>query len=178
MKYSRLCFCASRDTWCNSRTPCVLFPLDSPVACIRAFCVYLHARRCSMRYMMGAFAYWWHHTTNTRGRRVRQKDMHARGARHYKRMLIIFTSCNSVTLNHRQATLCLSRNFSALLSFSFSRYPAIAITTDAATCDPRENMRNDVRNLSASPIFNVANYEVRTSVNCHMSIAANSYRNR
>lgn len=102
--------------------------------------VYLHARRCSVRRARtraGGFA-----RTNTRGETSEtERRMRACGARHCKRMLIIFTSCNSVTLNHRQATLRLAR-FSALLSFSFSRAipRAIAITTDAATCDSRQRI--------------------------------------
>jgi len=69
-----------------------------------------------------------------------ERRMRARGARHCKRMLIIFTSCNSVTLNHRQATSLPRPLFRVIIVFLFSRARAqylfrdIAITTDA-TCD-------------------------------------------
>lgn len=171
-----------RDTWCISRTPRVLFPFSPAVgshvytpffACVT--CTRVSAACVTRR---GAFAYWWLIRTNKHARETSETErrMRARGTRHCKRMLIIFTSCNSVTLNHRQATSLPLPLFRVIIVFLLSRYCAIAIITDAATCDSRRGYEK--RNLSASSILDVADYEIRTRANCHVSIAANGYGNR
>ena len=94
-----------------------------------------------------------------------ERRMRARGARHCKRMLIIFTSCNSVTLNHRQATSLPRPLFRVIIVFLFSRARARAILIPRY----RDHHRRHVRllrekmweiacrpNLSASSIFDVA----------------------
>lgn len=70
---------------------------------VGAACV---TRRAHVRVLVAS-----HKRTHAGDERDRKTYARAWGPRHCKRMLIIFTSCNSVTLNHRQATLCASPAF-------------------------------------------------------------------